>query len=716
MKISGFLKKATAYSLAVLLALVPMLVITPVNAEAATTYKLIFPVNNGVQIGYYYGYTAAYGSDHGGLDIHDKKNNDTIYAAAAGKVIATANSCPHVNYGGKCAHWTTYGNYIQIQDSNGIRYYYGHLKQNSLKVSVGDTVKAGQAIATMGSSGYSTGKHLHFEMRQSNGTTKINVNPTSKGGSCTYTDGPYYGGTTPDTTKAIYDGAAYYISPKCASSCYIGVSGNGTANKSNVCLVAKSAASSLWIAHKYNGYWYFTNKNSGKVLDIYGDSASSGANLQIYSLNKGDTQLFSMKGNNGYYLMTAKGKNVSVDTYGDSGWKVGTNMWVYTTNNGNSQLFKFTPVELVNKSSVSATEVNAGDTITAKGAATGGEGSYTYAYYYRPVDQTGWTTVGTKYGTQTSVNINLTNPGQYYIDVHVKDQAGTDTTKRHTVTVKENFANKSSVSSTEVTAGTQVTVNGAASGGKTPYTFTYSVKRESAASWTVKAENTTNTSVAIKPTQAEPYLVKVDAKDANGTVKTVEFKINVTAALKNTSQVSSQSAKVGDNVFVLGSAEGGKAPYTYSYYVKTESAANWKAKAENTDNAYITIKPTQAVPYLVKVDVKDSAGTVKSKEIKINVTKAASELVNNASVSSSSITLGETVTVNGAAAGGEGSYTYSYYVKRASAANWTKKAENTAQTSVTLKPSGAEPYLVKVDVKDSAGNVKSKEITIEVTK
>ena len=99
---------------------------------------------------------------------------------------------------------------------------------------------------------------------------------------------------------------------------------------------------------------------------------------------------------------------------------------------------------------------------------------------------------------------------------------------------------------------------------------------------------------------------------------------------------------------------------------------------------------------------------MKSKEITIEVKKAVSELVNKSSVSSSSITLGETVTVNGAAAGGEGSYTYSYYVKRASAANWTKKAENTTQTSITLKPSSAESYLTKIDVTDASGKVETK--------
>jgi murein DD-endopeptidase MepM/ murein hydrolase activator NlpD len=62
------------------------------------------------------------------------------------------------------AQWTTgYGNYIQIQQPNGIITAYGHL--NQLDVSVGQPVIAGQVIGLEGSTGDSTGPHLHFEVR-----------------------------------------------------------------------------------------------------------------------------------------------------------------------------------------------------------------------------------------------------------------------------------------------------------------------------------------------------------------------------------------------------------------------------------------------------------------------------------------------------------------------------------------------------------------------
>ena len=103
---------------------------------------------------------------HSGVDINapfDAK----IVAAADGKVIVAGtipgyNPVTGNNYGG-----TNYGNYIVIDHGGGISSTYAHCKL--LKVKVGDTVKAGNTIAIAGSTGLSTGAHLHFEIRE-NGT------------------------------------------------------------------------------------------------------------------------------------------------------------------------------------------------------------------------------------------------------------------------------------------------------------------------------------------------------------------------------------------------------------------------------------------------------------------------------------------------------------------------------------------------------------------
>jgi LysM repeat protein len=76
-----------------------------------------------------------------------------ILAAASGRVIVSQAG----GWGGG------YGTYIVIQHSNGTQTLYGHLSTNL--VSVGQMVSKGEMIGKMGSTGHSTGAHLHFEVR-----------------------------------------------------------------------------------------------------------------------------------------------------------------------------------------------------------------------------------------------------------------------------------------------------------------------------------------------------------------------------------------------------------------------------------------------------------------------------------------------------------------------------------------------------------------------
>jgi len=66
---------------------------------------------------------------------------------------------------GDCPGGGGYGNYIVIDHPNGQKTYYAHCKQFSVQVAVGDVVSCGDKLAEVGSSGFSTGAHVHFEVR-----------------------------------------------------------------------------------------------------------------------------------------------------------------------------------------------------------------------------------------------------------------------------------------------------------------------------------------------------------------------------------------------------------------------------------------------------------------------------------------------------------------------------------------------------------------------
>lgn len=103
-----------------------------------------------------------YYSGHRGLDIGGNYGS-TIIAAEDGVVVDINTSCGH-NYGKSysCGCGGGYGNYVEINHSSGLTTLYGHLQK--VYVSVGEHVTRGQPIAEMGSTGSSTGVHLHFEV------------------------------------------------------------------------------------------------------------------------------------------------------------------------------------------------------------------------------------------------------------------------------------------------------------------------------------------------------------------------------------------------------------------------------------------------------------------------------------------------------------------------------------------------------------------------
>lgn len=105
-------------------------------------------------------YGPRWGTFHKGID-YAAPAGTPVYASAAGKVIYSG-----YNSGG-------YGKLVIIEHSNGYQTYYAH--NSSLYVNVGETVSQGEHIAAVGSTGDSTGNHLHFEIRK-NGSP---VNPAN---------------------------------------------------------------------------------------------------------------------------------------------------------------------------------------------------------------------------------------------------------------------------------------------------------------------------------------------------------------------------------------------------------------------------------------------------------------------------------------------------------------------------------------------------------
>lgn len=146
-------------------------------------------------------------SMHNGIDLIGKAYAcDYIVAFADGKVTAMLNTC-----GGSSP---STGNYVTLDHGNGVQTVYYHMKKGSVTVKTGDTVKAGTVIGYMGTTGNSTGNHLHFGIKIDGswvdprpyleGTKTFGSTATEQTASATTVTGTASTGSTADA-KTIWD-------------------------------------------------------------------------------------------------------------------------------------------------------------------------------------------------------------------------------------------------------------------------------------------------------------------------------------------------------------------------------------------------------------------------------------------------------------------------------------------------------------------------------
>ena len=117
-----------------------------ITAAGVTGILEVFPANGPINDGFGYRGTEF----HGGIDIMAPEGS-AIVAASPGTVES-------VSYGGG------WGRHVIIDHGNGITTLYGHMIEGSEAVTAGQWVAAGTLLGSVGSTGYSTFPHLHFEV------------------------------------------------------------------------------------------------------------------------------------------------------------------------------------------------------------------------------------------------------------------------------------------------------------------------------------------------------------------------------------------------------------------------------------------------------------------------------------------------------------------------------------------------------------------------
>lgn len=156
-----------------------------INCFAADEY--LWPIEG------YYNISSGFGKrtsgTHRGIDINSYGGKTSIegadvLAAKDGVAYAVYTVCGH-NYAkiASCGCGGGYGNYVFLRHSDGGETRYAHLA--AVNIEVGQTVKRGETVGFVGSTGMSTGYHLHFEIRDEKGNVQ-NPMPQNRDGRHTF--------------------------------------------------------------------------------------------------------------------------------------------------------------------------------------------------------------------------------------------------------------------------------------------------------------------------------------------------------------------------------------------------------------------------------------------------------------------------------------------------------------------------------------------------
>ena len=312
--------------------------IMPIKANAAENWWM--PLTSYTSIGDPFGCTCYYHKgSHGGQDF-PAVGGTTVRASKSGTVVAVVTYCKSSHINGSCTCGSSWGNYVKIKHDDGFYSLYAHL--SSVSMSNGQRVSQGQKVGGVGTTGDSTGNHLHFEIYN---TSNVRVNPMN------YIN-PNNPSPSSEPTSIIYpsSGATFKFASGVGNNMYLDFS----LSTKNVQIYEDCDGSTdpSWVKTQYfvlthvgDGWYKIINVGNGKCVDIASANPASGTNVQQYDYNGNIAQLYRFyDAGNGYcyiksklgcYLDVANGDNVN-----------NTNVWAYAFNGSNAQKWKLIQKEV----------------------------------------------------------------------------------------------------------------------------------------------------------------------------------------------------------------------------------------------------------------------------------------------------------------------------------------------------------------------------------
>lgn len=303
----------------------------------------------------------------------------------------------------------------------------------------------------------------------------------------------------------------------------------------------------------------------------------------------------------------------------------GTYDFYVDVNDGNStvteKLSRYTVLSEVAVKSIKAdknTGVNIGTTVKVTATATGGKSPYSYQFYSKSIDKT--ENIFKTYSSSAKAEFKPTVAGFYSLHVRIKDANGQFCSNDDEIFIQDfevvDYPMIKSLTSSLPSGqyvDTEIVLTAAASGGVTPYNYTFTAKRTGGTEETLVADTINPNQAKFTPTEAGNYTFSVTLTDKDNNVSTpVKMEIKAYQIYAKPSvkalTVSKDTVKVKSRVTLKAVVQGGKSPYKYKFTYTKDGGSEELIRDYSSTSSYSFI-PQTAGDYTFHVYITDKLGT-----------------------------------------------------------------------------------------------------------
>lgn len=382
---------------------------------------------------------------------------------------------------------------------------------------------------------------------------------------------------------------------------------------------------------------------------------------------------------------------------------------------GASNIGKTFPVNedgMSNDTGIKAEVIVLGDKAVVDCLASGGKAPYQFEVTYKKASVANYTTAQA-YSTNSVVTFKPGAAAVYDIHINAKDAEGTVVGKDLQIDVKKVLANLSEISESTIVLGESIIVSAKSEGGIEPRTYKVTYQADGSDEEILVQDYNANDTITVTPASAGHYTVNVSVKDTRDVVVSKEFALTVNKPLENISAISGELILLGDSLTVNAHSEGGLAPVQYEFSLKAKDAQDYTVMGAYSDEKTLTMVCDTEGDFILRVNAKDSRGTVVSKEMPF---KVHNTLTNLSEISYDEIVMGESLNITAKAKGGKAPYTYAMCYQPADAEEYILFRDFSNQADAVFTPSADGTYNILVLVRDAFGVVADKEFTLKVNK